>query len=139
MLVRAALARECAALGAGKLEPKAEWFAVEQPGQTVLVQLAFSQRRAKRALAQQARAAPRERLVWEVARREKALAASPTAASAQVASPRQETTSARAILRKSETPRVLLERAFLLLEEPREQQAAGQVHLRSAQPRGQRK
>ncbi len=145
-LVGEARARECATLAAGTPDQMAEWFAPEQPGQMVLLPLAISPRRARQVSAQQARAAPavfvqagpRERLASVVAKREKALAASPSFAAAQVASLGRGTTSARAGLRKSESPRVSLERAFLLLEEPREWRVAGQVHPRLAQPRGQR-
>ncbi len=146
-LVREALAREYTTLAAGTSGRMAEWFAVEQPGQAVLLPLAFSRQQAKQVFAQQARVAPVvfaqarpwERSVQEVARREKALAASPSFAGAQVASPKAETTSAQAGLRKAESPRESLERVFLLLEEPRERQSAAQVHPRLAQPRGLRK
>src|SRR5712691_10356155 len=69
-------------------------------------------------------AGPWERLASVAARREQALAASPSAAAAQAASPKGGTTSERAVLRRSESPRLSLERMFLLLEEPRERQAA---------------
>jgi len=146
-LVREARARECATLAAGTPDQMAEWFAPEQPGQMVLLPLAISPRRARQVSAQQARAAPavfvqagpRERLASVVAKREKALAASPSFAAAQVASPKLETTSALAVLRKPESPPVSLGQVFLLQGEPREPEAAAQVRLRRARPRGERK
>jgi len=138
---------EYAALAAGTKEQMAEWVVVEQPGRTVLIGLAFSQRRAKRALAQRVRVAPavfarswlRERLVWGVARREKALAASGAAAAAQVASPKWETTPVRAVLLALASPRVVLEPVFLLLKERPERQSAAPVHLELARRGGLRR
>src|SRR5260370_27445252 len=100
-LIRVALARKCAALAAGTPDQMAEWFAVMPSEQTVLLPLATLRLRGKRALAQQARAAPavfaqavsRERLASVVARPEQALGASASVGAAQVASPDPETSS----------------------------------------------
>jgi hypothetical protein len=124
----------------------AEWIVVEQPGQTVLLRLAFllpqagwaSAPRVRAALAAFGRTCSLERLVRELARWEQVLAAFAPAA-ALVSSQEWETTSVRAVLLALASPRVVLEPVFLLLQERPERQSAAPVHLELARRGGLRR
>jgi len=101
---RAAWGRECVAQAAESKKSRGEWFVVAQPGQAVLLRLAFSPPQAGQASAARVRAVAavfesaclQERLAPELAQRGKVLAAL-AAAAAQASSQEWETTLVRAV------------------------------------------